>query len=39
MTKVTPAVGHGRRVLAGLFVTSLVLTAAALAYLVHLFLP
>ncbi|MFJ9249836.1 hypothetical protein [Streptomyces sp. NPDC101776] len=39
MTKVTPPVGHGRRLLAGLFVASLVLTAATLAYVACLFLP
>ena len=38
MTKVTPPIGHGRRLLAGLFVASLVLTAATLAYLAYLFL-
>ncbi|MEW1824583.1 hypothetical protein [Streptomyces sp. NPDC088196] len=39
MTKVTPPIAHGRRLLAGLFVTSLVLTAATLAYVASLFLP
>ncbi|MER7921879.1 hypothetical protein ABTY96_01890 [Streptomyces sp. NPDC096057] len=39
MTKVTPQVGHGRRLLAGLFVTSLVLTATTLTYLAYQFLP
>jgi hypothetical protein len=39
MTKVTPPVGHGRRLLAGLFVASLVLTTATLTYLTYLFLP
>ncbi|MEV5527382.1 hypothetical protein [Streptomyces prunicolor] len=39
MTKVTPPIGHGRRLLAGLFVASLVLTAATLAYLTYLLLP
>jgi hypothetical protein len=39
MTKVTPAIGRGRRMAAGLFVASLVLTAGAAAYAVWLLLP
>ncbi len=39
MTQVTPPIARGRRMLAGLFITSLVLTAAALALLVRWLLP
>jgi hypothetical protein len=39
MTQVTPPIGRGRRMAAGLFVAALVLTAAAAAYAVRLLLP
>lgn len=39
MTQVTPPIGHGRRLAAGLFITALVLTPAALALLVRWLLP
>ncbi|WP_406120745.1 hypothetical protein [Streptomyces sp. NBC_00989] len=39
MTKVTPPIAHGRRLLAGLFLASLLLTAVTLAYVAYLFLP